>query len=212
MIRHFGKTVAVIAAILGVAVAVPTAKAGMIPTSVSVAPDGDNFRWTYAVVVTTDVKVNPGDSFTIYDFAGLVQGSIQAADGWSVSTSNATTPRAGTNPKDNPAVPDFTFTWTGSTPIEGQAGLGNFWAVSTLSQAESSDFTSTTHRQVDGRTETNITTTDVPINPPPTDPLPGGGTTGGGLNETPEPATLALIGAGLPVLGLVRVLRSRKKK
>lgn len=205
MIRYFGKAIAVTAALLGAAVAAPTAQAGMIPTNVSVAADGDNFRWTYAVVVTTDVKVNPGDSFTIYDFAGLVDGSIQTPDGWNVSVSNATTPRPGTNPKDNPAVPDFTFTWTGSTPIEGQQGLGNFWAVSTLSQAEVSDFTSTAHRQVDGRGETNITTTDVPINPPQTDPLPG-------PNETPEPATLALFGAGLPVLGLVRYLRSRKKK
>ena len=198
MIRQFGKAAA-IAALLGVAVAVPTARAGMIPTAVSVTPDGNNFRWTYAVVVTTDVKVNPGDSFTIYDFGGLVTGTVQAPDGWSVSTSNATTPRSGTKPNDNPNVPDFTFTWTGSAPIEGQQGLGNFWAVSTFSQAESSDFTSSAHRQVDGRLENNITSTDVPMAGPVEQ------------HGTPEPGTLALIGAGLPVLGLVRYLRRRRK-
>src|SRR5262245_8004938 len=146
MIRHFGKAVAMAVTLLGVAVATPTAHAGMIPTSVSVASDGSNFRWTYAVVVTTDVKVNPGDSFTIYDFGGLVDGSIVAPDGWTVSTANATPGRPGTHPSDNPNVPDFTFTWTGSEPIEGQQGLGNFWAVSKYSQAESSDFTSSAHR------------------------------------------------------------------
>src|SRR4030095_10783499 len=87
MIRYFGKAIALTAALLGVAVATPTAQAGMIPTNVSVTSDGDNFRWTYAVVVTTDVKVNPRGSVTIYDFAGLVQGSIQAPDGWNVTTS-----------------------------------------------------------------------------------------------------------------------------
>src|SRR5262245_24246639 len=39
------------------------AQAGLIPTNVSITPDGSNFRWTYAVVVTTDVKVNPNDYF-----------------------------------------------------------------------------------------------------------------------------------------------------
>src|SRR5438445_7470088 len=114
MIRQYGKAAAVAAAILGAAVAVPTARAGMIPTNVSVAPDGSNFRWTYAVVVTTDVKVNPGDSFTIYDFGGLVNGSIQAPADWSVSVTNNTPGRPGTKPNDNPGVPDFTFTYTGS--------------------------------------------------------------------------------------------------
>src|SRR5258708_3991227 len=52
------------------------ADAGLIPTNVSVTPDGSNFRWTYAVVVTTDVKVNPGDYFTIYDFGGIVPGGV----------------------------------------------------------------------------------------------------------------------------------------
>src|SRR5438445_10502309 len=107
MIRQYGKAAAVAAAILGAAVAVPTAQAGMIPTNVSVAPDGSNFRWTYAVVVTTDVKVNPGDSFTIYDFGGLVTGSVMAPDGWSVSTASATPGRPGTKPNDNTAVPDL---------------------------------------------------------------------------------------------------------
>ena len=188
-----------VAAVLGVAFAAPASQAGMIPTNVTVAADGGNFRWTYAVVVTTDVKVNPGDSFTIYDFGGLVANSISAPTGWTISQAKITPGRPGTNPHDDPTIPDLTFTYTGSTPIQGQQGLGNFWAVSQYNKTDSSDFTSSTHRQVDGRLENNITSTDVPK-------------AGSPIQGTPEPGTLILLGAGLPILGLVRYARSRKKK
>ena len=83
--------------------------------------------------------------------------------------------------------------------LPGQQGLGNFWAMSTMSETASSQFTSSTHRQVDGRLENNITTTDVPA---PSEEV----------HDTPEPATLTLLGAGLPLLGLARWLRLRRKK
>jgi hypothetical protein len=174
-----------------------SAQAGMIPVQVSVTPDNGNFRWTYAVVVTTDVKVNPGDSFTIYDFAGLVNGSISAPSGWSSSVANLS-PRPGTNPNDDASVPNVTFTYNGSSPISGQQGLGNFMMDSTTQATGTTDFTSTTHRQVDGRVETNITTTDAPIGSTNT------------VTGTPEPSTIALLGLGLPLLGVFRALRRRK--
>ena len=40
----------VLAALAGV-LAAGSAQAGLIPTNVSITPDGSNFRWTYAVVV-----------------------------------------------------------------------------------------------------------------------------------------------------------------
>lgn len=175
------------------------ARAGMIPVSVTVTPDGDKFRWTYGVIVTTDVNVNAGDSFTIYDVAGLNPGTVMMPDGWSVTESAMTPPLAGVHPNDNPAITDLTFTFNGSSPIVGQAGLGNFSAISDFSDGTTSEFTSRVHRQVDGRVETAITTTDSPGVPDPELPGP--------ISETPEPATLALAVFGLPLALLTRFRR-----
>ena len=174
------------------------ADAGMIPVAVSVTPDGGNFRWTYGVVVTTDVAVHTGDFFTIYDFGSLVPGSVVAPADWAISMASVGPTPLGTHPIDDPVVANLTFTFKGSTQINGQTGLGNFWAISTFGEATASEFTSITHRQVDGQVEANITATDVPLagkNP---------------IAETPEPATLGLCGLGLPLVGLFGWVRRRR--
>lgn len=203
--RHPRKLLVLLASVAILTVA-GRAEAGLIPTNVSVTPDGDNFRWTYAVVVTTDVKVNPGDYFTIYDFGGLVGGPTGSGDGpgtivapidWQFATELTGPTPAGTGPNDNPAIPNITFKYMGATPIEGQVGLGNFMANSTFGEGTTSDFTSITHRQVDGRSEANITTTDVPVP--------------GSIGETPEPATLIMLGLAVPFAGLGSFLRRRMR-
>src|SRR5262249_32653688 len=107
MMRQSWKVAILLAGFAGL-VAAPTANAGLIPTNVSVTPDGSNFRWSYAVVVTTDVKVNPGDFFTVYDFGGLVQGSIVAPDNWTASVVKTGPTPAGTNPADDPMIDNIT--------------------------------------------------------------------------------------------------------
>jgi hypothetical protein len=196
MMRNLWK-IGVLALVASLGLAAHT-QAGLIPTNVSITPDGGNFRWTYAVVVTTDVKVNPGDYFTIYDFGGFIPNSVVMPKNWSFSSSNIGPTPAGTAPADDPAVPNLTFTYTGPGSVNGSAGLGNFMANSTFGDAVSSDFTSISHRQVDGRSEANITSTNVPV-------------PGANPNTTPEPATLAMFSFGLPMLGILRFLRLRRR-
>jgi PEP-CTERM motif len=181
---------------LGAFVATTTAQAGLLPVNVTVNPEGNNFRWTYNIVLPTDSQLRSGDYFTIYDFAGLVSTSNVQPDGWSFNTSNKGPIPDGVQPDDSDLLPNLTWRYTGPTISSGQTGLGNFWAVSEYQDATDSFFTAKTHRTADGLVDTNITDTVVPV--PTANP---------GTNLVPEPTSLLMAGLGLPVLGLLRRFR-----
>ena len=178
------------------------AEAGLLPTSVTVTPEADKFRWTYAIVLPTDSQLQTGNYFTIYDFKGLVPGSGLAPEGWEFTTANVGPTPPLVEPIDSPDVPNLSFKYTGPTIAAGQTGLGNFTAVSDFSDKGISFFTATTNRTSDGKIDTNITPTSVPVPVP----VPGGGVGG----TVPEPTTLVLAAMGLPIAGLGRLVRRRK--
>jgi len=187
------------AAVAAVAVS-GSAQAGIIPASVTVTPEAGNFRWTYSIVLPTDMKLQAGNYFTIYDFGGLVPGSITAPTDWSVSSTNSGPVPTGLNPNDDANVPNLTFTYTGATIPTGQLGLGNFWAVSTQGDSTTVSFTAQNPQASTGNLDRNIVNTIAPV-------VPNGGGTQTGV---PEPATLALAGLGLPFVGAARLLRRKK--
>ncbi len=187
---------------LGVALAGPLtdARAGLLPTSVTVTPEAGKFRWTHAIVLPTDSQLQTGNYFTIYDFARFQPGTNAQPDGWVFSSELKGPIPPGVNPEDNPALPNLHWVYNGPTTTIGQVGLGNFWALSDYDLPTDSFFTARTNRVSDGRIDTNITTTTVPV--PTADPPPG----------VPEPATLALAALGLPLVGLGRWVRRRGRR
>lgn len=180
--------------------------AGLLPIGVTVLPEADNFRWTYSIVIPTDQYVTSGDYFTIYDFDGLVDGSIMMPDGWSVTTQNFGKTPGLTTPIDNDQKPNMTFIYNGD-PLFGGVGAGNFSAASSMGLVADGSFTSRTHRSSDNKTEDSATFADIPRptddggNPPPPPPP---------TSDVPEPATMIIVGMGLPMLGLARVIRRKK--
>lgn len=193
-----------------------SAQAGLLPLSATVTPDGDNYRYTYGVMLTSNSVLNPGDSFVIYDFTGLVSGTNNQPEGFSFAAMNTGGNAGRTVPNDNPEMPNLVWTYTGDTPLIGQIGLGNFSALSTNPESEAStDFVSRTHvEDPDGevREEDNITHTKAPagtdVQPPPGDTDPPVVEPPAGV---PEPSTMILGAAGLPLFLGARYLRGRKK-
>lgn len=177
--------------------AASTANAGLLPVSVTVLPEAGNYRWTYAIVLPTDSKLQSGNYFTIYDFHGYVPGGEFSPEGWTFDASNNGPTPDLLRPNDDPNVVNLTWRYTGPTIPSGQIGLGNFWAMSSIGESGTDSFTAITNRTSDGLIDSNITETDVPL--PPSDP--------GDPNLVPEPTTLLLAGLGLPFIGLARFRR-----
>jgi hypothetical protein len=111
-------------------------KADIIPVFNAVTPSGSNSEFSYSVSIPDGSRVNTGDYFTIYDFAGYVAGTEFAPAGWTTSVQlvGITPPTQGV--ADNPGVENITFTYTGIPTIFGpsfpEGGVGAFGAESTF--------------------------------------------------------------------------------
>lgn len=193
---------------IALGVSATPANAGLLPVSVTVQPEAGNFSWTYSVVLPTNMQLQAGDYFTIYDFAGYIPGSATVtsayptasnAANWSVTSALVGQTPAHLNPVDNTSIPSLTFTYNGPTIPSGQVTLGNFTAMSTYSASTTGYFTATNALAINGQTDNNITETLVPT-----------GQSSGPPPGVPEPATLALAGLGLPFIGIARAIRRKK--
>jgi hypothetical protein len=97
------------------------AHASITPSLVSIAPDGSDFMFTYNVTLSGDEGVTSGSQLVIFDFAGLVAGSVVSPSALiSISTPmtanfDITTGGVQINPMftDDATIPDLIFTYTG---------------------------------------------------------------------------------------------------
>lgn len=188
MRKRFGLGVALALAMTG------NAAAGLLPINLTVAPEGSDFRYSYSIQLQSGAVLQPGDYFTIFDFAGLTPTKVAQPDGFDYATANSGPIPSQLCPVDNGGVANLTWTYQGE-PKTGPTGLGDFSAVSHYGHQTNGDFAAQTHRQVDGHVNANVTDTRVPVPMAP---------------DVPEPSSLLLVLLGLPfALALVRSRRSR---
>lgn len=124
-----------VVALIGLVAAISTIRADIIPSFGGTSPgSGTNTVWNYTINITSDQQVMAGDFFTIYDFGPFIAGSAAQPTGWSFSSSLVTPPPSGTNPPDNPALANLTWTYMGSTTIGSNTHLGPFSVTQATSQ------------------------------------------------------------------------------
>jgi hypothetical protein len=128
--------------VIALGVTVLAAHGDIIPTlSPSVpAPAVGGFTWNYSANVTVDEMVQPGDFFTIYDFGTFNPGSNLQPTGWTFSSALTGTNPALVIPTDNPALLNLTWTYTGTTTINGAQALGDFSVIAATNLLSTSDF------------------------------------------------------------------------
>ena len=170
-----------------------SARADIIPTLSSVTGSSPNFTWNYSANVTVDETVNHGDFFTIYDFGAIASGSNSQPTGWTFSQSLVGPTAALTSPTDNPNILNLTWTYSGTTPISGEAALGMFSVITNTDQLKTGQFTAEATRSSGPNAGTkvdNIGVVSVPV---------------------PEPSTLFPILSICSAIGVDRFLRWRRK-
>jgi hypothetical protein len=211
----FGLATAVAVGLLG------SANAGLLPLTANAVPDGNNYRYTYGVMLTSNSQLIKGDQFVIYDFNGFIDGSAMQPAAFSFATAKVGGNAGRTVPNDNPEMPNLVWTYTGDTPLIGQIGLGNFTALSTQPAASvTTDFVSKTQVEDpngDIRDEDNITHTKAPsgtdkqpdpVVEPPTTTTPDPVSPPAGV---PEPSSMILLACSVPFVAGARYLRNRRQ-
>ena len=106
------------------------------------------FTWNYAGFVTNLQTVERGDFFTIYDFGDFVPKSNLQPTGWTFSSALVGKNPSLVLPLDNPSILNLTWRYTGTTPIDGVASLGNFSVIASTDQLSVSTFAAQATRTV----------------------------------------------------------------
>jgi hypothetical protein len=109
----------------------------------SIAGSNGNFTWNYSGTVFSGETVTTGSFFTIYDFGSITPGSNSQPAGWTLSTNTTgITPIGTPTVKDNPAIPNLTWTYNGPSIVGNNTigNLGTFSVITNTNQVRDGEF------------------------------------------------------------------------
>jgi hypothetical protein len=193
----FGAKSAAVIGCFALSLVATPAPASFIVQLASITADSNNlcsggtngFRWRYSATITTGEGLG-GAFFTIYDLPGTIC-TVEAAGGWGAGSQNTGVTPSGQSPVDDPTIQNVTFTSSLNQPSNGQ--LFSFDIIFTAATPFFGVFS--------WQDQTSY----------PTGSTQSGTGIVGGASTVPEPATLALAGAGLALLGAMRRRGSRAR-
>jgi hypothetical protein len=171
-------------AVMGSTIAASTrAKADIIIDFGSVMPVPDpSFRYTFHSILTDvpnppGVEIAPNDFFTVYDLKGIILGTNTQPNNWAATFNLVGRTPPNTNPPDDAAIFNVTWTYVGTDPILAPQDLGLFSVQSTDGSLRSLSYAGQ-DTLLTGGTKGNMGTVVI--------------------QGVPEPTSLLLAGIGLP--------------
>jgi hypothetical protein len=152
MSKHFGATLLLVCGL-----AVPSGPALALQVTVTEVTKNADGTSTYHFAVKTDPgeTLAPGTDFvTVYNFAGLVDGSAKAPAGWTYSSEDfGRTPTWDGYPVVAPVdVPGLSnLTWTADKLVAGGTRITGFTATTHASSSTDGEYTAQVTRSEDGK-------------------------------------------------------------
>jgi hypothetical protein len=133
----------------------------------SITGTNGSFTWNYSGTIFQGETITPGSFFTIYDFGNFSLGSNSQPTGWTFSTDvTGMTPIGTPTVKDDPSIPNLTWSYTGANPIAGNNTIGNlgiFSVITNTDQVRDGEFAGQAVSTSQGSTDFTQRNVGVPV-------------------------------------------------
>ena len=133
----------------------------------SITGASGSFTWDYSGTIFQGETITPGSFFTIFDFGTFNLGSNTQPTGWTFSSApSGITPIGTPTVKDDPTIPNLTWTYNGANSIVGNNTIGNlgiFSIITGTDQIRDGEFAAQATSTSQGSTDFTQRNIGVPV-------------------------------------------------